>query len=951
MENIFLNPVLMILGAALISVPIIIHLINRMRFRRIRWAAMEFLLKSQKRNRRRLIIEQLILLALRCFLVVLAGLLVARFIGNMGTVMSGQYGTAHFIVVDDTLSMADRFKDAGQETTAFEAGKKRVKELATDIAGNEKKQQVKLVKLSNLNTVLFQGELNKGTIGQFNAAVDDIDKPSMLHVRPVEGLTWANAQLSADKTLPPQHIYHFISDIRNGDWSGPEAEPVNQAIDAFLAAGATNRVLLFDVAYPVRHENQNEAIGTENVGIVDFRPDTKYAAKGLPIRFTLVTHNYSSVELKNKRLNVKVNGKEQFINPQFIDVLKGNSDTRTEFELNFIDSDLNIVSIEIEADEGSGLKEDNTRVAVVEVKEQVPILMVDGNEKEGLKPPGDSFFLQTVLTAAKGFRVDNKTVKELETLDLDQYACIYLLNVPEFGPRPAGVAADAKREERLPPVVKKLEDYIAHGKRVAIFVGDKVRPSYYNDVLYDNGKGILPAPLALRPTEKLTDDEKQKRAFEAQYQIYVRDNQMPVFAELAHPKTREWLKMLAIDQWWPTEDRFKWNSDPTRVKELVTLPNRKPMDQAGTNVRGAEIRKRILELPMTEAPYEAFAPGLKKHAAAILNALNANENFVLANALDEFLNDRGNPGDEKNEPDMQKFWALPEVEKLKSDVTTLKEVTQYGDPLVTSYKVGKGEVITFYTTAGRSWNDWAGGCLASWTYPMVMIELQRYLTGVGEDSSRLVGMPLELALNGEQYEDHMDVTFVSALKADAKAPEKPDPEKPGDGAKTIGVTETVRGSLNGNVLSMSYVKTREPGVYRVKLKQKPKPGIEQPADEYRTYVYNVDTEHESPMARANRDMVERPGDAKTLPRVKLMTPDMSAKDFVAPKKKDLSEGPWLYLILLIVLIVEQALAVHLSFHLKGNEASLPPGVRSSLGMGSPATAGAEAAAETAEAGV
>ena len=68
-------------GVALISAPIIIHLINRMRFKRVRWAAMEFLLKSQKKNRRRLIIEQLILLALRCLLVLLAVLLVARYLG------------------------------------------------------------------------------------------------------------------------------------------------------------------------------------------------------------------------------------------------------------------------------------------------------------------------------------------------------------------------------------------------------------------------------------------------------------------------------------------------------------------------------------------------------------------------------------------------------------------------------------------------------------------------------------------------------------------------------------------------------------------------------------------------------------------------------------------------------------------------------------------------------
>ena len=36
----FLNPGYLLAGAALLSLPIIIHLINRMRFKRIDWAAM-----------------------------------------------------------------------------------------------------------------------------------------------------------------------------------------------------------------------------------------------------------------------------------------------------------------------------------------------------------------------------------------------------------------------------------------------------------------------------------------------------------------------------------------------------------------------------------------------------------------------------------------------------------------------------------------------------------------------------------------------------------------------------------------------------------------------------------------------------------------------------------------------------------------------------------------------
>src|SRR6187455_58647 len=110
MFELFANPANMIIGGALISSPILIHLINRMRYKRLRWAAMEFLLKSQKRNRRRLIVEQLILLLLRILLVLLAGLLLARFLGA-NIIGLGRTAFVHVVLLDDRLSMTDQWKD------------------------------------------------------------------------------------------------------------------------------------------------------------------------------------------------------------------------------------------------------------------------------------------------------------------------------------------------------------------------------------------------------------------------------------------------------------------------------------------------------------------------------------------------------------------------------------------------------------------------------------------------------------------------------------------------------------------------------------------------------------------------------------------------------------------------------------------------------------------------
>src|SRR5262245_28264355 len=137
----FLFPWSMVAGGALVSSPIIIHLINRMRFKRIRWAAMEFLLKSQKRNRRRLIIEQLILLLLRILLVLLIALIVARFLGFAFGMFEPQ-NRQHIILLDDTPSMGDQWKDEGEVKTSFKEAKRLIeKEIAKNAALASKSQQ------------------------------------------------------------------------------------------------------------------------------------------------------------------------------------------------------------------------------------------------------------------------------------------------------------------------------------------------------------------------------------------------------------------------------------------------------------------------------------------------------------------------------------------------------------------------------------------------------------------------------------------------------------------------------------------------------------------------------------------------------------------------------------------------------------------------------------------
>ena len=74
-----------IAGAIAAAGPIVIHLLNRRRFRTISWGAMNFLRQAMQRNRRILQLRDLLLLLLRCLIVLCIGLALAQpFFRNSG---------------------------------------------------------------------------------------------------------------------------------------------------------------------------------------------------------------------------------------------------------------------------------------------------------------------------------------------------------------------------------------------------------------------------------------------------------------------------------------------------------------------------------------------------------------------------------------------------------------------------------------------------------------------------------------------------------------------------------------------------------------------------------------------------------------------------------------------------------------------------------------------------
>ena len=150
----FVHESLLWWGLPLVGLPILIHLINLMRHRRVKWAAMEFLLASQKRHQRSVLFKQWLLLMLRMLAIAAVVFMVAQpLLRNRWGALLGDNKTHHIVLVDDSFSMSDHWAD----TSGFDEAKQVVARLAAQAAHQDTPQIVTLLRFSRAR------EMGRGT--------------------------------------------------------------------------------------------------------------------------------------------------------------------------------------------------------------------------------------------------------------------------------------------------------------------------------------------------------------------------------------------------------------------------------------------------------------------------------------------------------------------------------------------------------------------------------------------------------------------------------------------------------------------------------------------------------------------------------------------------------------------------------------------------------------------
>ncbi len=484
----FVWPALFSAGAACAAIPIIIHLLARRRFRKIRWAAIEFLLEAQRRNQKRVRLEEWILLALRCLAMLLIALLVARFFmrpEGMAQSPIGSARTDHILLIDDSFSTGVRLDDGN---TVFDRVKQAARQIVESVHQEGAEDTVSVLRLTDPAEPLVAGASVAADEAQHVLSRLAGMAVTQERLNLAAGVQRVRDDLDAHPDVLSAIVY-VLSDFQASDWLGagtdagspgargtaagdmPDpaaagAEHVLSPLKNWIGQDRSLRVVLVNVGQP----------RSANLAIHDPQVASGVPVVGSAVRLSAKVSNFGDAPAENVEVRAVVG--EAGTTTQTLPRVAAGQTASVEIEATFPSAGEESVRLEIAHDR---LEIDDTAHLATDVLNAVRVLLVDG------EPSGDAFLDEVHLLATalrpEGdvFSGNEATVIDaaaLESTDLERYHAVVLANA-------AAVSDTASAA---------LARFAVGGGGVMIFLGDQVDPESYNAQL-GGDRGLLPARL------------------------------------------------------------------------------------------------------------------------------------------------------------------------------------------------------------------------------------------------------------------------------------------------------------------------------------------------------------------------------------------------------------------------------------------------------------------------
>ncbi len=429
-----------------VAIPLVIHLLNRRRFRPMPWAAMQFLQQAQRESRRRIRWQHLLLLALRTAAVLL---LVLVFAQPQGRALVGGLGSRSVVVLlDDSASMAQH-KDG---VSAWAAALAACGEIARDLSGTG-------APLSVYAASQFEPVFTKSSVRQEDGdrLRDDLARLQTTDAS-LDLSTWfARLGRKAGQATEPA-VFHILTDFRVRDWGG--AEPLPEVSAGLNGLADFGFVRVIDVG----------AEPDANVGIESLSSVTRFVYAGDRNSFRVVLNNGTGARERG-RVTVRLDGVD--IEPLAVpEISEGES---RELPLSVVIVQPGPHTLRVAHDARDGFPPDDVRWLAFTAVERVPVLIIEGR-------PGASRYLVPALQpdpdAQTGLWPEVRPAVAGLPQTLADYAAIFLCDVGD----PV-------------PWTERLRTYVAEGGRVIAFAGPNPDAGAWNASFMDSESGLLPAIL------------------------------------------------------------------------------------------------------------------------------------------------------------------------------------------------------------------------------------------------------------------------------------------------------------------------------------------------------------------------------------------------------------------------------------------------------------------------
>jgi hypothetical protein len=520
-------------AAMLIAVPILIHLINMMRHRRIEWAAMEFLLISQKKNRTWIILKQLLLLLMRMAAIAAVVFLVPhpKLQSQLGQWL-GSVKTHHLILLDDSYSMSDR----GPAGSAFDKAKEVVYRIAESAMAQPTPQEVTLLRFSqadrpgNRQPDLLQMQVDTQFLQEVKNRLGPVEV-SQTAAGPLAALK-AIDQLLGQQEQSGQVVLYLISDFRSKEWTAPA--DLKEQLLRLQQRGA--RIFLVQCVEAMH----------DNLGIAELTVLPGIRAVGAEMFMEVAVANHGESPVSNVPVSLEEDGSPR---PAVtIRHIRPGETVRERFRVHFEKPGQHFITARLETDPVSA---DNYRYLALDVPAGLPVLVIDG-DPAGSEGRFIALALESDPRARTGILPQIEQPRYLTLQPLQKFHSIYLVNI-----------------ERLEAsAIRALEEYAAAGGGVAFFLGPVWRTKFINDELYRNGQGLFPMPVA-SPTI-LRVDYLQRAP-----DIEVVDPRHPILGILAGERYR-FLQSVIVEQYFATPANWKPTAE-SGLRVLARLRNGAPL--------------------------------------------------------------------------------------------------------------------------------------------------------------------------------------------------------------------------------------------------------------------------------------------------------------------------------------------------------------------------------------